>query len=61
MAAEILLRDIDYSFPVDIWGVGCIFAEMLNKKCLFQYEEGLDYGESGHLKAIFRYVWLFIV
>jgi serine/threonine protein kinase len=34
-APEILLGSKTYSTPVDIWSVGCIFAEMLNQKPLF--------------------------
>jgi serine/threonine protein kinase len=33
---EILLGANKYSCPVDIWSIGCIFAEMANKKPLFQ-------------------------
>ena len=35
-APEILLGANKYSCPVDIWSIGCIFAEMANKKPLFQ-------------------------
>ncbi|KAL5806702.1 hypothetical protein ACOSQ4_029435 [Xanthoceras sorbifolium] len=34
-APEILLGSTDYSTPVDVWAVGCIFAEMVNLKPLF--------------------------
>ncbi|KAH7522835.1 hypothetical protein JRO89_XSUnG0099600 [Xanthoceras sorbifolium] len=35
-APEILLGSTDYSTPVDVWSVGCIFAEMVNRKPLFR-------------------------
>lgn len=34
-APELLFSLLDYSFSVDIWSVGCILAEMLNKRQLF--------------------------
>ena len=34
-APEILLGSKTYSTPVDIWSIGCIYAEMLNHKPLF--------------------------
>ena len=34
-APEILLGDNNYSLPVDIWSMGCVFAEILEKKPLF--------------------------
>ena len=34
-APEILLGSIQYSTPVDMWSVGCIFAEMVTRKPLF--------------------------
>lgn len=36
MAPEILLGSGQYSTPVDMWGVGCIFAEMVMKRHLFR-------------------------
>ncbi len=35
-APEILLGAKTYSTPVDVWSIGCIFAEMINQKPLFQ-------------------------
>lgn len=41
-APEILLGCVEYSTPVDMWSVGCIFAELILKKPLFQGEYDLD-------------------
>lgn len=48
-APEILLGQQEYSFPVDIWSVGCIFAEMSHKKALFTGD-----SEIGQLFKIFQ-------
>lgn len=34
-APELLLKMNEYSTPIDIWSVGCIFAELINKKAFF--------------------------
>ena len=34
-APEVLLGGSHYSTPVDIWSIGCIFAEMARKQPLF--------------------------
>ena len=49
-ASEILLGEEKYSRPVDVWSVGCIFAEMVNQKPLFEGE-----SEIGQLFKIFRF------
>jgi cell division cycle 2-like protein len=41
-AIEILLGEKKYSPAVDMWSVGCIFAELLLKKPLFNGEGDLD-------------------
>jgi cyclin-dependent kinase 2 len=41
-APEILLGQKEYSLPVDIWSVGCIFAEMITKKPLFCGDSEID-------------------
>ena len=41
-APEILLGSNKYSCPVDIWSIGCIFAEMANKRPLFQGDSEID-------------------
>ena len=44
---EILLGANKYSCPVDIWSIGCIFAEMANKKPLFQVKHRFLTGVHG--------------
>lgn len=39
-APEILLGAKQYSTPVDIWSVGCIFAELVTKRPLFPGDSG---------------------
>jgi len=34
-APEVMLGEQKYSLPVDIWTIGCIFAELVEKKVLF--------------------------
>jgi serine/threonine protein kinase len=41
-APEILLGDSYYSTPVDIWSIGCIFAEMATKTPLFAGDSEID-------------------
>lgn len=41
-APEILLGSRDYKKSVDIWSVGCVFAEMLARRALFPGENSLD-------------------
>ncbi|CAG9861759.1 unnamed protein product [Phyllotreta striolata] len=41
-APEILLGSERYSCPVDIWSLGCIFAEMATKRPLFQGDSEID-------------------
>jgi serine/threonine protein kinase len=35
-APEVLAQSQHYSIPVDVWGVGCIFAEILRRRPLLQ-------------------------
>lgn len=35
-APELLMGARRYSFSVDVWSIGCIFAELLSRKILFQ-------------------------
>ena len=41
-APEILLGSEKYSIPVDVWSIGCIFAEMYTKKPLFMGDCQID-------------------
>uniref|UniRef100_F1L3C9 Cell division protein kinase 1 n=1 Tax=Ascaris suum TaxID=6253 RepID=F1L3C9_ASCSU len=41
-APEVLLGSPRYSMAVDIWSIGCIFAEMATKKPLFQGDSEID-------------------
>jgi len=41
-APEILLGSPHYSTPVDMWSIGCIFAEMANHRPLFPGESEID-------------------
>jgi cyclin-dependent kinase 2 len=41
-APEILLGQQRYSTPVDIWSIGCIFAELVNKRPLFPGDCEID-------------------
>ncbi|XP_031488218.1 cell division control protein 2 homolog [Nymphaea colorata] len=41
-APEILLGSHHYSTPVDVWSVGCIFAEMVNHRPLFPGDSEID-------------------
>lgn len=48
-APDVLMGSRTYSTPVDIWSVGCIFAEMATSKPLFA-----GTSESDQLKRIFK-------
>ncbi|RLU18409.1 hypothetical protein DMN91_008766 [Ooceraea biroi] len=41
-APELLLSDTEYSTPVDMWSVGCIFAELLRMEALFPGKSDID-------------------
>ena len=41
-APEILLGAKQYSTPVDVWSIGCIFAEMINQSPLFPGDSEID-------------------
>ncbi|NXH15917.1 CDK3 kinase, partial [Bucco capensis] len=41
-APEILLRCQHYSTSVDMWSIGCIFAEMVTRNVLFQGDSEID-------------------
>lgn len=48
-APEVLLGSSRYSCPIDVWSIGCIMAEMVTKKPLFQGDSEID-----QLYRIFR-------
>ena len=39
---DVLLGSVDYSTSIDMWGVGCIFAEMITGKPLFPGQQNDD-------------------
>ena len=41
-APEILMGATNYGMGVDMWSVGCIFAELLSRKILFQAQSPLQ-------------------
>jgi len=41
-APDVLLGSKKYSSSIDVWSVGCIFAEMVNMKPLFAGNSELD-------------------
>ena len=41
-APEILLGAIEYSTPIDIWSIGCIFVELVTKQPLFTGDSEID-------------------
>lgn len=48
-APELLLGNTSYSTPIDIWSIGCIFAELASKRPLFPGD-----SEIQQLHKIFR-------
>ncbi|GLT43254.1 hypothetical protein SLA2020_172180 [Shorea laevis] len=45
-APELLLNSSDYNAAIDVWSVGCIFMELMNRKPLFP---GRDHVHQMHL------------
>ena len=39
---ELLLKFNEYATPIDMWSVGCIFAELATKQALFRGENDLS-------------------
>uniref|UniRef100_A0A0N5AU07 Protein kinase domain-containing protein n=1 Tax=Syphacia muris TaxID=451379 RepID=A0A0N5AU07_9BILA len=58
-APEILLGTQLYSMPVDMWSIGCIFAEMATKKPLFQGDSEID--QLFHIFITFRATWILVI
>lgn len=48
-APDVLLGNIEYMTTIDIWSIGCIFAEMVTGKTLFN---GIN--DKDHTKRIFK-------
>lgn len=48
-APELLLGANEYSTPVDMWSAGCIFAEIVTKRALFDGD-----SEQDQIRKIFR-------
>jgi serine/threonine protein kinase len=48
-APDVLLGSRKYSTPIDVWSIGCIFAEMLNGRPLFP-----GANEADQLDQIFK-------
>jgi cell division cycle 2-like protein len=55
-APELLLGSKLYSTPIDIWSVGCIFAEIITRKPLFPGKSEID--ELNRIFKVPSYVWL---
>ncbi|KAE9551514.1 hypothetical protein FO519_005282 [Halicephalobus sp. NKZ332] len=53
-APEVMIGE-PYSFPIDLWSVGCVLAEMITGKILFRREGG---NQLDHLFRIFYLVGL---
>lgn len=47
-APEILMGSRHYSNSIDIWSVGCIFAELLGRRILFQAQSPIQQVSAGH-------------
>ena len=47
-APEILCGMADFTYPVDVWSVGCVVAELLEAKLLFDVK-----NSEGVLRQIF--------
>ena len=41
-APELLLGMAEYSLPVDMWSVGCVFLEILNKTATWKGDSAID-------------------
>jgi len=41
-APELLLGAHEYSTPIDMWSAGCIFAEIVSKRALFDGDSDQD-------------------
>jgi tRNA A-37 threonylcarbamoyl transferase component Bud32 len=57
-APEIMLACHEYSYPIDMWSVGCIFAELILRK---PYFPGDDYIDQVCPKKLYKSVFYFFV
>lgn len=55
-APEIMLACHEYSKPIDIWSVGCIFAELILRK---PYFPGDDYIDQVRIQSIYQKIHYF--
>ena len=55
-APELLLGIKEYSTPIDVWSVGCIFGELLTLEAIFQGK-----FEHDQINKIFRVFYLTIL
>lgn len=49
-APEIMLACHEYSYPIDVWSVGCIFAELILRKPFFPGDDYIDQVRSNNKK-----------
>ena len=54
-APEILLGGTIYSTPVDIWSIGCIFAELVNGVPVFQGDSEVCSKPRGRMLLTLHY------
>eukprot|EP01083_Nonionella_stella_P098733 277743_1 len=54
-APELLLRSKHYTRAIDVWALGCIFAELLSSRAIFMGEErrGPNHFQDDQLRKIF--------
>jgi len=55
-APEILMGARHYSAAVDVWSVGCIMAELLSRRILFQAQTPMQ--QVCHIGVLWYTVWL---
>lgn len=48
-APEVLMGCRHYGSAIDVWSVGCIFAELLGRRILFQAQSPIQQVRAGHL------------
>uniref|UniRef100_A0A8C9WAX6 Mitogen-activated protein kinase n=1 Tax=Scleropages formosus TaxID=113540 RepID=A0A8C9WAX6_SCLFO len=50
-APEVLMGSRHYGAAIDVWSVGCIFAEMLGRRILFQAQSPIQQVALVHIRA----------